>query len=258
MSDVNMTQETVHPLDENPGERITSLTAQIVSEFEVAMGSVTRVKAVCKELAEFLQTAPVFPDRPQLELLVSAVGKRTGAMVEPLFDLLIQLSARIDDPWVVLEGMLSVRDTALMRRTLERTLRLAEIGKLLVDREVLQFFAESVEKEGSPIREAEHLKILAKIMQMAALPQQDVRQDPTLWLYLSSDQVPLRRLAARILDAEARPVSAEVISAVLGGEAVPALAPDVGFKRVTHLDLLHLIPAPGQPPPTISGVRDAE
>ncbi len=258
MSDVNMTQETLRPLDENPGERITSLTTQIASEFEVAMGSVTRVKAVCKELAEFLQTSPVFPDRPQLELLVSAVGKRTGVMVEPLFDLLVQLSARIDDPWLVLEGMLSVRDSALMRRALERTLRLAEIGKLLVDREVLQFFAESVEKEGSPIREAEHLQILAKIMRLAALPQQDLRQDPTLWLYLSSDEAPLRHLAARILDAEARPVSAEVISAVLGEEAVQVLAPHLAFTRATHLDLLYLIPVPGQPPLCISGVKEAE
>ncbi len=244
--------------DENPGERITSLTAQIVSEFEVAMGSSSRVKELCTELSKFLETAPVFPDRPQLERLVSVVGKRTGAMVEPLFDLLVQLSWRIDDPWVVLEGMLNVRDHALMRRTLEEILKLTEAGKLLVDLEVLQIFAENVEKEGNPIREAEHLKILARIIHLAALPLPDLQQDPIAWLYLSSSQLQLRQLAARLLDAEAKPVAADLAQTILGEDAVQVLAPYLAFTRATHLDLLYLIPIPGQPPPCLSGVREAE
>lgn len=258
MSDAKETQETLPPFHENPADQISSLIAKIASEFEVAMGSSGRVKEVCSELSEILQTAPVFPDRAQLHQLVSVVGKRTGAMVEPLFDLLVQLTVRVDDPWLVLEGMLNVRDTALMRRALEQTLKLAETGKLLVDLEVLQFFAENVDKEGNPLSVLEHLKILAKIIRLAPLPLSDFHQDAAVWLYLSSSQVQLRHLAARVLDAEVRPISADLISAVLGTEAVQILAPYLAFTRATHLDLLYLIPIPGQPPPCLSGVKEAE
>ena len=196
--------------------------------------------------AEFWETAPVFPDREQLQRLVSVVGKRTGAMVEPLFELLVQLSWRIDDPWVVLEGMLNVRDSALMLRALQQTQKLAETGKLLVDLEVLNFFAERVEREGSPINDAEQLKILGRIIQLAALPLPDSQQDPIVWLYLSSSEFHLRQFAARILDAEAKPVSTELARTVLGEDAVEVLAPYLAFTRATHLDLLYLIPVPGQ------------
>ena len=258
MSDAMDAPETPDSSQENPADRIVALTNQIASEFEVAMGSPGRVKEACAELSRFLETAPVFPDRAQLERLVSVVGKRTGAMVDPLFDLLVQLSVRVDDPWLVLEGMLNVRDSELMRRALEQTLRLAETGKLLVDPEVLQYFAESVAQEGNPISEAEHLKILAKIIHLAALPLSDPHQDPTVWLYLSSSQVQLRHLAARILDAAGKPVSEDLTRAVLGGEAVAVLAPYLAFTRATHLDLLYLIPVPGQPPPCLGGVKEAE
>ena len=258
MSEVIDVPETPDSSQENPADRIVALVTRIASEFEVAMGSTGRVKEACAELSEFLETAPVFPDRPQLARLVSVVGRRTGAMVDPLFDLLVQLSSRIDDPWLVLEGMLNVRDSALMTRALELILKLAESGKLLVDPEVLQGFAESVAQEGNPISESEHLKILAKIIHLAALPLSDPLQDPTVWLYLSSSQVPLRHLAARILDAGAKPVSEELTRAILGEQAVQILAPYLAFTRATHLDLLYLIPIPGQPPPCLSGVAEAE
>jgi hypothetical protein len=258
MSDVIDVSETPDSSQEDPADRIVVLVSQIASEFEVAMGSPGRVRDACSELSKFVETAPVFPDRPQLARLIAAVGQRTGAMVDPLFDLLVQLSVRIDDPWLVLEGMLSVRDSVLMRRALEQTLKLAETGKLLVDLEVLQSFAAKLAQEGSPINEAEHLKILARIIHLAALPLSDPCQDPTVWLYLSSSQVQLRHLAARILDSEAKPVSEDVTRAVLGEEAVKVLAPYLAFTRATHLDLLFLVPLPGQLPPCLGGVKEAE
>jgi hypothetical protein len=258
MSNATNIEEPPRPAQEHPEDRIGGLIARIASEFEVAMGSQARVKEVCTELSGLLVTAPVFPDPAQLQRLVSVVGKRTGAIVEPLFDLLAQLSWRIDDPWIVLQGMLNVRDGALMGIALEETLKLAQKGKLLVDLGVLEFFAERAANEGNPIGEAEHLKILANIIQLAALPLSDLRQDPLVWLYLSPHQVRLRQLAARILDAGAKPVSTDLARAVLGEDAVQVLATYLAFTRATHLDLLCLIPVPGQPPPCLSGVKEAE
>ena len=258
MSDATEKQETADASGAPPEDRMVLLIAQIASEFEVAMGSPARVQEACAELAGFWETAPVFPEREQLQRLVSAVGKRTGAMVEPLFELLAQLSWRIDDPWVVLKGMLDVRDGALMLRALQETQRLAESGKLLIDLDVLNFFAERVECEGSPVNGAEQLRILGRISLLAALPLPDSQPDPIVWLYLTSSDSHLRQFAARILDAEAKPVSTELAGAVLGEEALAVLGPYLAFTRATHLDLLYLIPVRGQAPPCLGGVREAE
>ena len=258
MSETLDRQEALCPSQEHPADRIAALMVQIASEFEVAMGSQVRVKEACAELSRFWETAPVFPDREQLQRLVSVMGKRSGAMVEPLFELLVQLSWRIDDAWIVLEGMLNVRDSALMLRALQQTQKLAETGKLLVDLDVLHFFAERVEREGSPVNDAEQLKILARIILLAALPLPDSKQDPIVWLYLSPAEFHLRQLAARILDAEGKPVSVDLARTVLGENALEILGPYLAFTRATHLDLLYLIPVRGQAPPCLNGVKEAE
>ena len=258
MNDGMNTREPPGDTREYPEERMSVLIAQIAAEFEVAMGSAARVREACAELAAFWQTAPVFPEREQLQRLTAIMGRRSGAMVEAVFELLVQLSWRIDDPWVVLEGMLNVRDHGLMLRALQETKQLAQSGKLLVDLEVLHFFAERVEREGSRVTDAEQLRILGRISQLAALPLPDSRQDPLIWLYLSASEFHLRRFAARILDAEAKPVSTELAQAVLGKDAFELLDPYLAFTRAAHLDLLLLIPVPGQASPCLDGVRKAE
>lgn len=234
------------------------LLGQIAAEFEVAMGSPVRVREGCVELARFWETAPVFPERSRLQRLAALLSRRSGAMVEPVFELLVQLAWRIDDPWVVLEGMLNVRDPSFMLRALQETRQLVESGKLLVDLEVLSFFAERIEREGNTVTDPEQLLILRHISQLAALPLPDARQDPIEWLYLSVPEFHLRRFAARILDAEAKPVSTELARAVLGEEAFAVLGPYLAFTRATHLDLLLLIPVPGQASPCLAGIREVE
>ncbi len=243
MSNTIDTRGPSHGVEEHPEKLVDLLIARTTAEFEAATVSVDRAKELSSELAELLLTAPIFPDPSQLDRLVSLLGKRTGAVVEPLFNLLTQLAWRIDDPWIVLKGMLNVSDRALMGKALDQTFKLTEAGKLLVDLEVLDFIAISAEKEANAIQLFEHLEILGNIVQLAALPLSDPEQDPLVWLYLSSCRVPLRRLAARILDAGAKTVSPELARVLLDEEASQIAAPQFPVTRATHLDLLnHLIP----------------
>jgi pyruvate,water dikinase len=117
------------------------------------------------------------------------------------------------------------------------------------------FLAGEVEKEGSPLAERGSLVDIARLLR--AQPAAPGAADPVVELFLGERSPTLRRLAAQLLDLEGHPATAEVAALVLGDEAQVFLAPYLAYTRATHLDLLHIAPDPGAPPPALPSLRAA-
>jgi phosphohistidine swiveling domain-containing protein len=241
-------------------EPIAAILESIGSEFDVVMGRPERVGAGCARLRERLAWPPTPRDIDCLRQLLPLLRKQSGPIAVPPFDLLEDAAAASKEPWSLLEGMLASRDDSLARRALDLAERLARSGSLAID-PALRFLAERVEAEGSPLAGPESFATIARMLRLrggaAAHPAEQEPSDPVLALYLGGEGS-VRRLAARLLDLDGQPVSSALAERVLGQPAHAALGDYLRYTRASHLDLLHLVPDPGSPPPALASLQRAE
>ena len=250
--------EAPSPIDSSSGTSLSAPLNAITIELEVAMGSVERVKTACARLRKQLASRPTPSDLEHLLQLLPLLKRRVGPIVKPLSDLFDEVALTADDPWPFLEGMLAARDRELVLRALKRLLYLTESGLFSVDLRVARFLAVLVEMGGSPLGEPEHLATVGKIIQYLSLPSPQSSQDPLIALYLQEKDNNQRRMAARLLDLQGDPASADLAEQVLGQESYQFLSPYLAFTRATHLDILYLVPIPGAAPPSLASLQRAE
>jgi phosphoenolpyruvate synthase/pyruvate phosphate dikinase len=244
--------------DSTPPDLICSLVSTILAECEVVMGSPARVQEACSQLLTCCTSSPSLSALEGLRPLFQIVGSRSGAVVIPLVDMLEQLCAVAENPWPLLESLLAARDERVAHAALMRTLELAQSGRLAVDRRVTRFLSERLEAEGNSLGERENLSLLHDILRHCTLPVEEVQEEPVTSLYLMRGaEAKLRRMAARVLDRSGEPASPELTKLILGEEAYQFLAPYLAFTRATHLDLLYLVPLPGEPVPCLPGLQRA-
>jgi len=222
------------------------------------MGSPDRVAEDCKRLRRHLESPLTASNLEHLLQLLPLLRKRTGAIAVPLYDLLEEATKTCSDPWLILEGMLSARNSSLVIRALQTLMRLAESGALTIDFRVVNFLAEKVETEGSPLSEIDTLRKIAGIISHLLISEPNSPLDSVLALYLKQKDEKIRRLAARLLDLNEEPVSQKLSEQLIGKKAYTFLAPYLAFTRATHLDLLYLLPIPGSPAPALPSLRQAE
>jgi pyruvate,water dikinase len=257
MKDTKGFAQTVPFSASTSSESINGILEFITAEFEVAMGSPERVRAACFRLRERLGLTPPSSDLDHLRGLFPLLNTRVGTIINPIFEMLDELSLTATDPWFLLKGMLTVRDGKLLFRALKRALSLAEAGSLLVDLRVARSLAGRVEKDVR-LSEPGYLAVVGKIiLHISGLPFSG-QEDLVSNLYIKEDDSRLRRLAALIMDMNGEPVSDELAKRILGREAHQFLAPYLAFTRATHADLLCLVPIPGEPPPAVAPLRKAE
>ncbi len=255
---MNSTSELPTCSAQDPTEPIDALISVIISELEVAMGSPDRVRRECDLIRQRMGSPPTPSDLEQLRRTFPYLAMRSSSVVLPLFELLEELAAAVPDPWSILEGMLAVRDRAMISRALNRIRQLMTAGKLTLNRRMARWFAEKMEAERSHFAEPKHIALLADIFRLAKSPYPAIHPDPVTAIILHDKDGRLRRLAARLLDVDGEPVPAMLSKQILGETAFQYLAPYLAFTRATHLDLLHLAPVPGEPPPCLPGLEAAE
>jgi phosphohistidine swiveling domain-containing protein len=226
----------------------------IESEFAVALGSPQRVAAACAILRGSLNSGL---EHESLIPLTRLLGRRSGEILRPLFDLLEEATEAASDPLPILAGMLDVRDAGLCRRALDRLLELAEGGRLGIEGDFAVVLAEKVEAEGSWFAGAEALTKIGRILRRATVGGSRPGVEPRVDLYLHGASRPVRRLAARLLDLEGAPPPKRT-EAVIGIEAYRFLAPYLAYAQATHLDLLELAGDSGVSERLLSDLTSAE
>jgi len=240
------------------GESISSLLEVIAWEVQQPMGQAERVRSACKQLGKKIGTQPDPENLVRLQRLPLLLENRATAVIAPLFDFLNALCLTIDQPWPLLAGMLSVGNAALVRRALETAGALAASGALPVTSETAVFLAERLATEHSPLREPDCLTLITAILRYLDQPEPDAGKDPIAGLYLKATDIRLRILAAHLLDAiQPAGPAPETAAKILGPEAGRFLAPYLAATRASHLDLVHLAPNPGKPPPVLVSLQKA-
>ncbi len=236
---------------------MASLLRSIAAEFDVAMGRPEKVAAECARVRERLRDASSEAAAALVLDLASVLRKRGGEIALPLHAFLAERVEAVAEPWPLLGGMLAARDGALVVRTLDQAVRLAEAGTIPVDRNAALLLAGRVEVEESPLARPEALRQIARILRR--LPRSgDRSSDPVLNAFLTESDVGLRRLAGRILTLDEHPVPRETAEQALGSDAHAFLAPYLAYTRAGYLDLIDLVPEPGSPPPALDALRRAE
>jgi hypothetical protein len=223
------------------------------------MGSPERVIAACDTLRELIGPRLDLQDLDSLYPLLPLIEHQRGAKVAPLFDLLDELSMAAEHPWPLLAGMISVGDTALACRGLQRALTLTKSDALSITRETAIFFAEQMAAEHSPLMDPECLALIAEILCYLDLPVFCSHRDTVFALYLEETETSLRILAARILDLKSDGVAgADVVEKVLGSKMSQFLLPYLRVTPPSHMDLVHLASTPGTLPSLLSQLQKAQ
>ncbi len=241
----------------HPNESVAGRVQSIADELGVVLARPERVEAECASLRAQLGASPDPAVVGELLRLVPFLSGRADPVVEPVFALLEQAASACADPWPLLEGMLAARDGALARRALALAERLAASGALDPGERVARGLAGRLEVEGGPLGDAGSLRAAGRILR-GGTPVAALAADPVLALYLGPGPWGVRRLAARVLDLEALPAPPDVALRLLGPAAQGVLRPYLEYTRASHLDLLHLAPAPGKEAPVLDSLRAAE
>lgn len=247
------------PSGHSPGagpDSTGALLRAIETEFRLAAARPEEVETACARLRERMASPPAPPDLADLARLTPLLRERVGPIAASLFSLLEEKAGISDAPWTLLEGMLQARDGDLARRAVRLAGELAGRGSLAVTPGVVERLALFAEAEDSPLSEGASLSAMAGIVRRLKVGGAEA-EDPVRALYLEGEGR-LRRLAARILDLDGQPPVASLAARLLGPGAHEALGPYLDYTRATHLDLLCLAPAGGEPPPILAALRRAE
>ena len=236
-----------------PADLLRSLTA----ELGLVVGRVERVEAACHGLRAQLAGLAEEAARAVHAQLLPLLGQRVGPVLEPVFALLEQACQERPDPWPLLDGMLSARDSGLARRALGLAARLAESGRFRPDRDVAASLARHVAADGSPFAEAAQLERIAALL--GGLPPSGPEAgEPLAALLLGDPDAETRRLAARLLDLSGQPAPLALAERLLGSAAQAFLRPYLDYTRAGHADLLALVAQPEAFPHTLQTLRQAE
>jgi phosphohistidine swiveling domain-containing protein len=152
---------------------------------------------------------------------------------------------------------LEASDEGQRERALALCAELVRQGRLPVDEALLARIARI--DEATPLS-APALGQVAELVRR--LPAGELAEpgagDPVAALFHGARARPVRRLAARLLDASGQRPSLTWLGERIGREAAAFLAPYLEHSGATHQDLIHLSPAAGRPPAPLEGLRRAE
>jgi phosphohistidine swiveling domain-containing protein len=239
LTDLNNSQ-SVEP------DAIQAAIAAIRGEMSVALGRVDRVRDACRSL----QTCDL--PSPCVVELARLTGRRNTALATEVFECVADQCRRMSDPWPVIRELLLVRNDPVVRYALALLADLADAGRVRPCLEILQTLAESIEHREGLRNQPAVLRLAARILRA------DSGRDAPRRVFISHACWRVRRLAARVLDAEQQPAPVDVAQKVLSTEAFEFLADYLTYTRATHLDLLDIAPTAGGPPPGLASWRQAE
>ena len=229
-----------------PGTRSSSchrLLGVLEAEGAAACGSREHIEAACSALRD-LRTECADPAlAARLQSLAQLVSRRMTGVNTPIVGLLCDIAKMLGDPWPLLDPLLDSHDPHSITTVLDTLGQIAAERPAFVDDRVLSGLATRVDRERGPLSEHATLETLANLLR--APPGGDSAELEALCA--GSANLPVRRLAARLLDLRPSAPSAELPVRLLGLEMATWLAPYLDWTRATHLDLLAL--ASGAPPP---------
>ncbi len=255
---MNREEAEYHPTLEVEAPGLDVVIRSIAEQFKVVMGKPERVAEGCNLLKFRLSHPPNASQTDPLQVLLPLLAEHSWPLAEPLFDLFEEVARTSHDPWPFLQGLLASADDDGARRSLDLLLERIHDGGLGVDRRMIRYLADLCEIPGKPIGRADRLPGLASIVRSFSSAETTFATDPALALFLTEQAGSVRRLAARILDLDGEPVSMGRAERILGQEALVFLAPYLAYTRTTHLDLLSMLPWPGEIPPFLPSLRSAE
>jgi hypothetical protein len=226
----------------------------IEGELAVVFANADRVAAACGALraAAGGWRDPALVGR--LAGVIPLFHKRTGACRAPVLAVLLEAAGAAAEPWPILAGLLAGRDDLVCAPALDAAAALAGAGRITLDRGRVATLAELAEREGSPLAGEACLPALAALLRGPSPLSASGPEDPVRALLRDPDRPPVRRLAARVLDLAGKPAGGEVIGALLDAADAATLAPALAYTRATHLDLVDLVPRPGEPAPVAAAL----
>lgn len=251
----------------------------IESEFLTVLGRVEKVEAACASLRRATEESGAFLPSPCVLRLASLLAARQGPPAVALFRFLREQVPRCADPAPPVRSLLLARDPGVRLESVKLVLDLLHTDRLTVSMELARALAEALEagegiEPGAGPLEAIHGVLGGLPPPMQRVPGKQARAgqasgpgaaaaegddgDSVAALWADASPQSLRRLAARLLDRSGEPVPASRAARLLGADAFAFLSPYLSYTRASHLDLLHLSPAPGELSPGFHSLEAAE
>jgi hypothetical protein len=226
----------------------------IESHLAVTLGDAARVRDAYARLDLLLAANPTLAAPVRLRLASLLRGTRSRA-APALFQLLIESVPALDSPGALLAELLRVRSPQLRARALALIIDGARSAMVPFDLELAVAVATAFEPD--PLEDClDALADLLSRLDDARLPA--VHGDPLGRLLEPSVPLPVRLLAARLLDRDEQPAPADRATRVLGARAAHGLAHYLAYTRASHRDLVNLAPGPAPQVRALDSILAAE
>jgi hypothetical protein len=216
-----------------------SLFGTIASHLGVALGDASRVEHAFAGLEALSADADTWTRH--LVALASLLRTSRSRAASTLFRLLASRAPTLERPAPVLHELLAARSKDHRAEAVRLTMAAVDAGILAPDLDVAVDLAIALRGDGGVEAPAGLAAVLAQVSDVR-LPL--ARGDPLGRLLEPSVPLPLRVLAARLLDGAGEPAPEDRIRRVLGNAALRVLEHYLAYTRATHADLVALTPGP--------------
>lgn len=238
---------------------IADIIRSLIAEFELVNPDIPVIENKCRLLLSQITFPLSRDDTLLLQPLLALPARKSGKALQPLFILFEQLLLKGAEPAPIFEAMYSARDSELVKRFLDMTVKLIEKGVVAFNRDILIILAETVGKDNSPLSNPLSLQKIKSILSFyQSSGKARPSKNPLQWFYIHDPARCVRQLAAQIMDAENKPLSRSILKRLFQDQAANVLSPYLEFTRARYMDVLHLLQTPGQVPALITYLRDAE
>ncbi len=212
-----------------------TLLESIREQFELILSDIEQVEEDCKRASALLDSPPDTEDQNFLRDLAKALQEVDDDTGQPVCDLVVGAAPELPEPWKLLRVVMRSENPVFAAAGLDAVLELIRRGRLSLDPPMLKEFAALLERLEELGEDPDLVARLAGTIEAALESSGGLAH-----LLEKGAGLPVRRLAARLLDATEGSIRTGVARSVLGDEAYQILHPYLEYTLASHADLMLL------------------
>lgn len=242
----------------NESDSLGSILKALLYQLQKFPPDNSEIKNQSESFKKFLSSVTARIENGIIDPLIPLITRSKGDTAIQLFSLLEEIVPKLNDPWKIIEALLSSPNEQSVINSLDVLKNLVS-GKLIeINPDIMNFFAEKQNDDRGFLSSKSALK---KIADMVIYINDNSGTKTSQWLlknYLENPEIKLRILAAKLLDLNDPPPSEQILIKLFGKGAAEKLSPYIEYTRATYQDILYLLPEADKSPPILECLNQCE
>jgi hypothetical protein len=225
----------------------------LLSNLKRSPPSFEQIKLECERVRKNVQFQDFNFSSPDFKDVIKFLGmNKNDKLIDEVFLIFGILAEKLNNPWHLLEQLLSSGNKGLILKALDLLSGLRSKELLVLNYDIKSYFIDKQASGNLIINSEEVLIKLADVFRENSASGSDILLD----MYLNDTEIRNRFFAARLLDSSGIPADVATIEYLTGTEHLNLLNPFFAYTRISYTDLLYLLYYPDKPPLVIESIKN--